>query len=102
MADVGRGTTPFCTYETDIDLSTCEVIYVSFKQGSKVLIEKTKDELDVSPTRLAVHLTQEETLQLKHTQELRMQIRARYPDGTAVKSNIMVGNVGEILKDGEI
>ena len=102
MADVGRGTTPFCTYQTDIDLSTAEVIYVTFKQGSKVVLEKAVEDLDVTPTEISIHLTQEETLALNWRQELRMQIRARFPDGTAVKSNIMIGNVGEILKDGEI
>ena len=102
MADVGRGTTPLCTIETEIDLTTCEVIYLTAKQGSNVVFEKEKDDLDVTSEAVSVELTQEETLGFDWRKELRIQIRARYPNGKAVKSNIMVGVAGEILKEGVI
>lgn len=102
MAGVGRGTTPTAIYTTDIDLRTAEVVYLTFKQGSKTLIEKEKEDMEIDENEVRVWLSQEETLLLKHTQPVRMQFRVRFPDQTALKSGIMSAQVGEILKDGVI
>lgn len=101
-----RGTTPTHTFFVDLDLTTAEVVYVSYKQrgGSKVLIEHAVDQMDVYPDKLVFTLTQEETLKLNKMKDLpvEMQIRARFFDGTAVASNWMYADAGMIVKDGVI
>lgn len=99
---IDRGTTPVHTFLVDLDLTSAEVIYVTYKQGRNILIEKEKDDLDVTAESLSFKLTQEDTLALKTAEVCEMQIRARFPDGTAVDSNIMKAHVGRILKDGVI
>lgn len=102
MAGVGRGTTPTNTFDVDVDLRNAEVIWLTYKQNSKIVIEKEKDDLEVDENEVRVYLTQEETLALKDTVPVRMQFRARFADGNAIKSNIMQATVEEILKDGVI
>lgn len=114
-----RGTTPTNTFTVDIDLTQAEVIYITYKQGPRTVIEKTKQDLTITPKELSVRLTQRDTLQLKQAAVDRIinggdlnlaeknlfvdiQIRARFPGGDALASNIMHAPVEAILKDGEI
>lgn len=95
-----RGTTPTHTIDTSIDLTEAAVIYVTYKQKGRVIVEKSDPE--VTSEAVTVSLTQQETLALCASQQVHVQIRARFPDGTAVASNIMVANVDNILKEGVI
>ena len=101
-----RGTTPTHVFNTDIDLSGAEVIYVTYQQNGKTIIEKTRDSLEVTEDTVVVHLTQAETLlfsQGSNAQQVRVQIRAKWPgSGQAVASNVVQTTVKEILKEGEI
>lgn len=104
-AKIGRGTTPTNIFLVPIDLRDVAVIYITYNQGSKTLIEKTKEDIEIEEDKLSVWLTQEETLmfsQKQGTAQIEMQIRARYPDGNAVESEIMTASVGRILKEGVI
>ena len=96
-----RGTTPTNRFEVEVDLTEAEVIYITYKQGDKVLFEKTKQDIEVAPDSLTVVLTQQETLKLGG-REVKIQIRARFPDGTAIASNVIRASVDEILKEGVI
>ena len=102
MSAVGRGTTPYNRFNVDIDLRNAAVIWLSYKQGSKIVIDKFKEDLEIEENRVTVHLTQKETLALKDKLGLRIQIRARFPDGSAVKSTIIDTTASEVLKDGVI
>ena len=95
-----RGTTPTITITTDISLADASNLYVTFKQGDHVVIEKTLDDVAVTPETVICVLTQSDTLALKDGL-VRFQIRATLGDST-VASNIMTASVDEILKGGEI
>lgn len=98
-----RGTTPTNTFTVDMDLRTADVIYITYKQGCTVVVERTKDQLDsITATELTLTLTQEETLEFKEGGFVAIQIRARFSNGLAVASNIIKTTAGEILKDGVI
>ena len=110
---IGRGTTPQQVFTTSIDLTTAEVLYITYKQAGKIRIEKTIDDCTITSTSVSTILTQEETLQLiqdetvllngkSETPDVEIQIRARLANGEVVRSNIMVSDVGRILKGGEI
>lgn len=96
-----RGTTPTNIFNVDIDLTNAEVIYITYKQQNKVVIEKTKDDITATTETLTVKLTQDETLKLTE-REVEIQIRARFSDGTALASNIIKTTASKILKDGVI
>ena len=102
MAGLGRGTTPYNRFNVGVDLREAEVVWLTYKQGSRIVIDKVKDDLEIEENRVTVHLTQKETLALKQNLDVRIQIRARFPDGTAVKSTIVDTTASEILKEGVI
>lgn len=97
-----RGTTPTHTIATDIDLRSAEVIYVTYKQGANLVVEKETSDITVEENSVSVTLSQAETLAFSASAEVLVQIRARFSDGSAVASNIMRTSVKDILKDGEI
>lgn len=97
-----RGTTPIHVFITDVDLTDAEVIYVTYKQKREILIEKTKEQIEVTSEGLTIALTQEETLMFKNNGDVRIQIRARFSDGSAIASNIIETKASEILKEGVI
>ena len=99
---IPRGTTPTHYFEVEIDLTNTEVLYLTYKQGSKIIVEKEKPDLTVTAEEVSVTLTQEETLAFSDKQDVEIQFRGRYPDGTAVESEILEVEVGRILKDGVI
>ena len=101
-------TTPINTFDVDIDLTECEVIFITYKQGEEIILEKTIEDMTVTADQITVQLTQSETGMFDTSSPLRMQIRAKfppsveYPNGLAVESNIMETCVGEAFKTGEI
>lgn len=97
-----RGTTPTHIFYTDIDLTDAAVIWLTYKVDGKIVIQKEKEDLTVETDRISFKLTQEETLALMTSRPVRMQIRARFEDGSAIASQVMATNVEEILKDGVI
>ena len=99
--EITRGTTPGNTFMVPIDLTTCEVLYITYSQVGNVVFEIDLEDITVQSDRLIVKLTQEQTLLLKKGKVL-IQIRGRYPDGTAVASDMIETTTEEILKDGVI
>ena len=97
-----RGTTPTHTITTDIDLTGADVIYLTYQQGCRNVLDLDASRLTVTEEQIEVTLTQAETLAFDRRRDVSIQIRARFPDGSAVASNIMTTTAEEILKDGVI
>lgn len=96
-----RGTTPTNVFRTDVDLENASVLFVSYKQNGKVVLEKSLEDASVKKTLVTVNLTQKETL-LFQDGIVTIQIRAKFPDNTAIASNLIRTTAEEIVKDGEI
>ena len=96
-----RGTTPTNTFNVDVDLTDAVAIYITYVQGDQTIFEKDIDDITVESDKLTVNLSQEDTLKLS-PKEVRIQIRAKFADGTAIASNIITTMANAILKDGEI
>lgn len=96
-----RGTTPTNTFTTNLDLSTAEVIYITYQQNGQDIIEKNINDITFGEGSLSVELTQEDTLKLSD-REVLIQIRAKFSNGKAVASNIIKTPAKMILKDGVI
>ena len=97
-----RGTTPEHTFTVDVDLTDAESLFITYKQLDRVIIEKTKGDIEVTAEALKCVLTQHETLALNTKYPVKIQIRAGYEGGSAIASNIITTTVEEILKGGEI
>ena len=105
-----RGTTPTHTFTTDIDLTNTDTLYLSYAQGEgckrKVIVEKTKIDLEIRKNAVDSFLTQEETLKFCPDDSVEMQFRATFitPEGKkrAVASNKMYCSFQDILKGGVI
>lgn len=97
-----RGTTPTHIFETDISLVEAEVIYVTYKQDETVIVEKEKDDLSVTENEIQLTLSQEETLRFNSSNDIEIQIRARFADGLAVACKIITTDADRILKEGVI
>ena len=91
-----RGTTPTNLFKSNVDLTEAEVLYITYKQRGVIVIEKTIEDVTIDEKNF------EETLRLDPKQKVEIQVRARFPGGRAIGSNIVETTVGRILKDGEI
>lgn len=99
---ITRGTTYTDVFNTDISLVTAEQIYITYTQWNKVVLEKDKSQLRVHENKVELDLTQDETLSFDPKANLKIQIRAKFPNGVAIASPIMECDVGRILKEGVI
>jgi len=97
---ITRGTTPTNVFDVDADLTSATLIYITYAQDGRVVIEKTGSDISVTSTKLTVTLTQEETLKLH---EGIVEVQWRYiVGGVAGASGVKKIPVKKILKDGVI
>ena len=99
-----RGTTPKIIFNTDLDLTSVEEIYVTFQQEGETIVEKDKTEIEIDGSRIIVSLSQADTLlfHLDPRDTVLVQIRVKFENDTAMASNILKVRVKVILKEGEI
>ena len=106
MGFMERGTTPTHRFVGETDLTGASVLYLSYAQDGKILLEKTIDDVDISYENgecvVKVRLTQKETLLFDEHRMVMIQIRVAFPDGTALASNIIKTSTTSLLKEGEI
>ena len=96
-----RGTTPINIFRTDVDLTNASVLFITYKQNGKVILEKSIDEVKIQNNIVSVYLSQKETL-LFMEGIVTIQIGAKFSDGSAIASSLIRTSTYEILKDGEI
>ena len=98
-----RGTTPTIQIKVNgcDDLTLYKSIYVTFRQMPSILIEKTKDEIEVETDLIRVTLSQEETLKFAPGTVM-AQFRAVDDNGMAIASSIVSFSAERILKEGVI
>ena len=96
-----RGTTPISIFRTDVDLTNASILFITYKQNGKVILEKSIDEVKIQNNIVSVYLSQKDTL-LFTEGIVTIQIRAKFPDGSVIASALIRTNTYEILKDGEI
>lgn len=109
-----RGTTPTHIFETiGISLVDATEIFVTYQQPDQVpigckcddyhvVVEKTIEDITVEEDKITLELTQEETLSFLEDVPVKVQIRAKFPDGKAVACQVMNVGAEEILKEGVI
>lgn len=96
-----RGTTPINIFRTDVDLTNASVLFITYKQHDKDILEKSIDDVVIEKDTIMVRLSQRETL-LFSEGIVTIQIRAKFPDGSVIASSLIRTSAREILKEGEI
>lgn len=96
-----RGTTPTNIFRTDVDLTNASVLFITYKQNGKVVLEKSIDDVAIEKDTIMVRLSQRETL-LFSEGIVTIQIRAKFQDGSVIASSLIRTNAREILKEDEI
>ena len=109
-----RGTTPTHIFKTTVDLTNAQALYLTYKQGETVRIEKTLEDVTIEPldenkndhgtyqSLIRVNLTQADTLALKASEFVDIQARVKFPNEKALASDILNIPVRGILKEGII
>ncbi len=95
-----RGTTPVIVLNLPMELPF-DTLYVTFQQKGQTVIEKTLSDVLVEETKIAITLTQSETLALDSAEIVSIQLRGKVGE-KAYASKIVKTLVSDILKDGEI
>ena len=98
-----RGTTPTHTFTipNEISVPTLEVIYITYSQFGRTVLEKDIDDLLINNQKLSITLTQEETLSFKDG-TANVQIRCRSSEDIAYASDIKTIKVETVQKKGII
>lgn len=99
---IQRGSTPVHIFKTSVDLREADVVYITYQQDGVTVVEKDKEDCEISEDKIQVELSQEDTLLFSRPSKVRIQVRARFHDGTAIVSNIILTDVGTVLKNGVI
>lgn len=102
MAIIPKGCTATNTFTVPFSADEVDVLFVTYQQNNKTVIEKpidsvtfsTEDEQNV----LSVFLSQEDTINLQSNARIKIQIRARLKNSSVIKSNIIYTTTDEILK----
>ena len=96
-----RGTTQQIIFALSepIDMA---VLYITFQQGGKTVLEKTLDDVVIDGNNIIVDLTQEDTLALRASQTVYIQLRIRDTLDNAVASKVLRLYTDDVLKEGVI
>lgn len=103
-----RGTTPIHKFwlktkqGEPIDLRSAVVVYMTYKQDGRVIVEKTKDDMTITEDLIEIQLSQTDTLGFCDKKEVEIECRARFADDQAIASCIVKTPVCKILKEGVI
>lgn len=95
-----RATTPthIFTFPESINPSTLQEALITYKQGSRIVIEKTLSDAVIDDQDLSVSLTQEET-KLFFPGRIQLQVRVKLEDGKVPASQIFDLSAEQVLND---
>lgn len=94
-----RATTPTHKFTFPIDPSTFEKILITYKQGKKIVLEKTEKDSIISDMTVLVPLTQEETNLFNSREDVEIQVRVLTYANKALASKKFVKPVNDVLND---
>ena len=94
-----RASTPTHRFELMTDLSALKDLKITYKQGDKIVLEKSLADVTMDGKTAAVKLTQEETNLFAPDADVRMQVRILTLGGDSYPSNIVTVPVDDVLND---
>ncbi len=94
-----RATTPTHTFTLPFDASMVSRFLLTYKQGAKIVLEKTEEDMTVDGNTWSVKLTQNETNRFTSASDVVVQVRVLTPAGDALVSDPMELRVRDVLND---
>lgn len=92
-----RGTTPTHIFQLPIDTGTLKKVRITYKQHSKVVLEKTEADVDMEGSTISFVLTQEESMRFQIGVSVKLQVKVLTVNGAVLASPIMALTVEDIL-----
>lgn len=103
MANISSGCTVTNTFSLPCGEEDIAVLYITYQQNDITVLEKTKEDCNFEGTTAIVRLSQEDTLKFPQEDgQIRIQLRLRTVEGTAMKSTVLTASPDELLKPGVI
>lgn len=99
---INKGCNCRCIFPFRYPKNEVAALYVTFQEKGETVVEKELADCEFLEKKIAVKLSQEETLRFGNNVSVKIQIRGRLIDNTAIKSNIMQTCTDKVLKDGVI
>lgn len=96
---IGRGCTCRNIFTIPYAQDEIEVMFITYQQRNKTVLEMTKDRCTFENGTVSVMLLQEETLEFDSSLPIKIQIRVKLTDGTVTKSRIIETHTDELLKN---
>ena len=101
MKEIKQGTNPPVTLETDCTEEATAVIFFTFVQGGKIILEKDISDAFWGDGYVGVNLSQEETFLFRPGLG-EMQVRTRLRNGKVPRTDTLYYTVTPAKKDGVI
>ena len=76
-----------------------ELLYITYQQRFKTVVEKTLAECTIEDNKLVVMLSQEDTLQFDSAVPIAIQIRVKLVNGAVTKSKVIETYTDLLLKN---
>lgn len=99
---ISKGCTAVNTFKFPFAPESVSALYITYQQFNVTVLEYDLSQITFGEDSIIVYLSQEDTLRLDEKTPIHIQIRVKFYDGTANKSNTVVATTDEVLKDGVI
>lgn len=94
-----RGTTPTHIFTLPFDVSLVKAVMVIYAQKDQEVFTKGTNDCELEGNTISVRLTQEDTLKLKHKNNVQIQIKVLTEANDALVSDIVSVKCGQCLSD---
>ena len=99
---ITRGATITNEFTVPVDLTTAKVLYITYQQSGKTVLEKELEDCTITSDKVTVEFSQEDSLVFRENKPIKIQIRAKLLDDSALVSCVIETTASELLKEGVI
>lgn len=94
-----RGTTPTHIFNLPIETGTLKSVRITYEQFSRVILEKTENDVTMEDKTIRLKLTQEETLKFCKDCDISFQMKVLTADGVVLACPVKRLSVEDILNE---
>lgn len=96
-----KGTTPLHIFNVPIEASVISNVEITYSQADEVILKKGVSECLIEDNRIAVVLSQEDTLKFNHKRRVQIQLRVKTVDDKVLSSSVIQREIEQCLS-GEV
>ena len=94
-----RGTTPTHIFNLQIETETIKKVRVTYAQNDRILVEKTENDVTLTPTAIKLTLKQEDTLKFAANMPVQIQLKVLTSGDVVLASPVKTIPVRVILNE---